>query len=298
MSGLSWLASYPKSGNTWLRLALASLRRGGGAVDINETTAVWDASAYSRRNFDRALDIEASDLTPSEILCARPEVFRTIAARVTGPAIWKAHEACLRTPAGEPLFPPEATAAAVYIVRDPRDVVPSLAHHLTVSIDRAIAFLNDPEAVFSPAGSRLPPHLTQPLLTWSRHVESWLDEAPFPICLLRYEDMRVDPVAGLHKVAKTFGIEAGEAALAGAVEATRFEVLREQEARHGFRERPAGVSAFFRRGEVGGWRDTLTPAQVARIERDHGAVMDRLGYRGCLARDPGTARDATTPGGC
>ncbi|MFX4369970.1 hypothetical protein ABTA37_19770, partial [Acinetobacter baumannii] len=89
----------------------------------------------------------------------------------------KVHDAWLPTAAGEPLFPPEATAGVVCIVRDPRDVAVSLAHHLAVPIDAAIAMMADPDAQLARVERGLPLQLRQRLSTWSGHVEGWLDRS-------------------------------------------------------------------------------------------------------------------------
>jgi hypothetical protein len=69
-----------------------------------------------------------------------------------------------------------------------------------------------------------------------------------------------------------------EEAVARAVERSRFEILRRQEAEEGFGERPPRASVFFRSGRAGEGRKVLTPAQVDRIRDEHGSVMSRFGY--------------------
>jgi hypothetical protein len=66
--------------------------------------------------------------------------------------------------------------------------------------------------------------------------------------------------------------------LVAAVEQARFDHLRASEEERGFREVHRNTERFFRRGRAGAWREDLTDAQVRRIEDEHGAVMDLLGY--------------------
>ena len=61
-------------------------------------------------------------------------------------------------------------------------------------------------------------------------------------------------------------------------EKLRFSELRRQEEQNGFCERSANASRFFRKGEIGSWREALTDSQVQRVISVHGAVMRRLGY--------------------
>ncbi|HJX72016.1 MAG TPA: hypothetical protein VJ346_08695, partial [Bacteroidales bacterium] len=66
-----WLASYPKSGNTWFRIFLTNLlNHTNEPVDINNLYPSTIAS--SRSLFDEATGLESSDLTLDEIELLRP----------------------------------------------------------------------------------------------------------------------------------------------------------------------------------------------------------------------------------
>lgn len=276
MSGFYWLASYPKSGNTWMRLALWALHH-GRAIDFADFVG-WIPVGGSRAVFDEVLGVESSDLTEAEIEALRPRLMEILAGEATAPMLRKVHDAWVRTPAGEPLFPPAVTLGAVYVVRDPRDVAVALTHHAGMTIDEAIALLGAPDAWLVTSARTTGRHLVSRLLSWSQHVESWLDAPDTRVLPVRYEEMLDDMPAVLGEVAAFLDWQAPPEAVAAAVEATRFERLRDEETRRGFREKPPVSPRFFRRGEAGGWRDTLTNRQAERIERDHGSVMARLGY--------------------
>jgi len=276
MNGFYWLASYPKSGNTWMRLALWALNH-GKPVDF-AAFPYWIPLSASRLLFDDALGVESSDLTHTEIECLRPRAFEVMARNADQPMLRKVDEAWIRTAAGEPLFPPSVTLGTILIVRDPRDVAVSLAHHMGMGIDEAIRAMANPRAGFCAQVRQADHQLWRRLLTWSGHVESWLDAPDIRLLLVRYEDMIARMPEELGRVARFLGWDTSAAALAAAAEEARFDRLRAQEERHGFAERPVSAERFFRRGKAGGWRDTLSPAQAARIESDHAAVMTRLGY--------------------
>jgi len=74
------------------------------------------------------------------------------------------------------------------------------------------------------------------------------------------------------------GAAATPDAIARAVRHSRFDRLQELEARDGFRERFPAAARFFRKGEVGSWREALTPDQVESLVSRHAAVMRRFGY--------------------
>lgn len=277
MNGFYWLASYPKSGNTWLRLFLASLSKGGIPIDINNKQ--FDTSVGALRlPFDQFLDIESTDLTVSEIISYLPRKYEIEAASANKPLFRKVHDAYLITPKGEPLFPPAITLGVIYLVRDLRDVAVSFAHHLDKSIDQTITMMADPQAMMSSEKKRQHTQLPQFLYSWSGHVESWLDAPGIRRLVLRYEDMVAHPVGCFGDAARFLGMESLPSMVDAAVEAVRFEKLSAAEDANDFVERPSTVTKFFRRGVAGGWRDTLTLEQSARIESDHGPVMRRLGY--------------------
>lgn len=276
MSCFIWLASYPKSGNTWVRAFLTSLRQDGRPVNINQLDFAQQPSA--RAIMDEMLGISTSELSNEEILQARPAALAAYAATQKGTQICKIHEAWLKNNAGQPYFPSELTAASVYIVRDPRDVAISFAHHLGCSIDHIIGRMANPDDALSRSNGWITLNTIQPLLTWSQHVESWLDLAtPSPL-LVRYEDMLANPLEQGSRIARHVGMEKPQAICEQAVRSSGFKELYKQEHSEGFSEARSPDRPFFRSGRAGGWKEKLSSAQISRIEQAHGAVMTRLGY--------------------
>lgn len=278
-----WLASYPKSGNTWLRVMLGHLL--GQATsdgDINDMPN-RDGMSSDRNDFDDWVGVDAAELPQDEVECLRPQVYLSLSWEAQGKLFLKAHDAYTLTPAGQPLFPLEATYGVLHIVRNPLDVAISWAHHFGVDLARTVQSLGDPEHALSGRPGRLHDQLRQRLLDWSGHAASWL-AAPLPRLTLRYEDMLADPHANLQAVARFCGIAATPAAIAEAVAASRFERLRALEQQGRFRETPRKANLFFRQGRAGGWREDLAPAQAATLVAHHREMMHRLGYTDIVAQ--------------
>ncbi len=273
-----WLASFPKSGNTWFRVFLTNLLGDPDRpADINELDKATIASA--RAPFDDAVGLEAGDLTPEEIERLRPRVYETWSAAGPGEVLFhKIHDAYRYTPDGEPMVSARATRGAIYLVRNPLDVCVSYAHHNAVPLDTAVALLCDSRHALCAAPGRLFNQLRQPQLTWSGHVRSWTRQRDLPVHVLRYEDMKRRPLEAFGAAVKFAGLSCDERAIARAVERSAIERLQEQEAAAGFREKMRRSERFFRRGEVGSWRDSLTPRQTSRIVECHGEVMTEFGY--------------------
>jgi hypothetical protein len=283
-----WLASYPKSGNTWFRILNANLGMDVETpADINNLPE-RGGIASARGPFDHLVLIDSGLLTHDEIDCLRPRVYEELAKGAeddidspTGPGVRlvKVHDAYTLSPWGEPLLGgAKAAHGTIVIVRDPRDVAPSLAHHNHVTIDQAITLMNNPDGCYCGSSKAQPTQLRQRLRDWSGHVGSWLDQTDIPVHLVRYEDLRANPVPHL-LAAMTF---AGKAttieAIERAVRLSDIGRLQAQEQEKGFRESSRG-RAFFRRGKAGGWREELNAEQVERLEAAHGPMMKRLGYQ-------------------
>ncbi|WP_033919727.1 sulfotransferase domain-containing protein [Sphingomonas sp. 37zxx] len=287
-----WLASYPKSGNTWFRILIANLGR-TDPVDINALSA-RGSIASGRQLFDSTMLFPSGLLTYDECDRMRPTVHRAAAAAIAteagrdaevdgagGAHFAKTHDGWTVGDDGIPLLGGAAAAAgAILIVRDPRAVAASLAHHEGGTIDEAIGFMADADSVFSGRDDRLPRQLRQRLLGWSQFQRSWLDQRDIPVHCVRYEDMHTDPAGCLAAALDFAGVAHDRDDVARAVGFARFDALTAQERDKGFREAPPSrvERRFFRRGRADGWRDELTLAQQQQIESDHQAMMRQLGY--------------------
>ena len=301
MTRTIWLASYPKSGNTWFRMLVANLSaRDGKPLDINDLPE-RGGIASARGPFDHLTLIDSGLLTHDEIDCLRPRVYEALARgaqddeydnpqNIPPVRFVKVHDAYTLTPKGEPLLAGRRGAdGVILIVRDPRDVAPSLANHNGLSIDGAIALMNNPRAVYCAKPGRLDTQLRQKLPSWSGYLESWFDQSDVPLHLVRYEDMKADTVGTFRRALDFAGRPTSDEDIRRAVGYADFAELRRQEEDKGFNEtprRPGGL--FFRRGEVGAWRDELAPEQARLIEAAHAPMMRRLGYE--LASEAPLAR--------
>jgi aryl sulfotransferase len=281
MSATVWLASYPRSGSTWTRAVLSALTGPAGPVDINALrTGLVPAS---RAVMDAVLGFASSDLLPDELAALRPVVDAEVDAGSDRVTVRKVHDALFSGPDGRPIVDPGITRAAIYLVRDPRDVAVSLAAFYGRPAAWAVDWMANPDAALADTDGDVGADLRQRLGTWSAHVDGWTGQHLFPVEVFQYEDLHADPIGQFGRLAAVVGLTTDRAHLAAAVSAARFERLRDQEIRHGFRERPATDRPFFRRGVVGAWRYELPADLVGRIEVDHATTMDAWGYgRGAI----------------
>ena len=271
-----WLASYPKSGNTWFRAFLTRLLRPDEELDINNLDG--GAIASSREMFDEISGLSSSDLTREEIENLRPDVYRYLAKISKDVLYKKVHDAYITTSSGQPLIPGEVAKAVIYIVRNPLDVVASFANHLNKTIDQTITIMGNPAYAFCDKDHRMHNQLEQKLLSWSNHVESWVEGSGLPVYIVRYEDM-LDKSFETFKGAISFlGLNYSDDQIMDAVKKSTFRELHNQEKEKGFKEKAPDSPAFFRQGKAGGWEKELSKAQVDLIIQDHKRIMERFGY--------------------
>jgi len=273
MGSLVWIASYPKSGNTWVRTFLHNvIHDRGGELDLNALKRSGRGDAM-RADFERVAGRPLDGLGAGEIAALRVPVQRDLARQSSGQVLIKTHSA-LTMIGGRPSHAVDITAAGVYLVRDPRDVAVSYADHLGRSIDETITIMGT-EHTHTELG---PKHVTEFLGSWSQNVATWTAPGNDRILTVRYEDLIGEPEAGFAKILAFLDLAPAEAVFRQAIANTSFQALRQREAEAGFVERPDSQTKFFRKGRAGGWREVLTRAQAARIVADHGAQMVRFGY--------------------
>jgi hypothetical protein len=273
MAGIIWLASYPKSGNTWLRSFLHNfLRAADRSHDINRLTDLTAGESMTElyRAQDPLLDEHYTD---DRVRQLRPLVHRAISQRSPDTVLVKTHNALAEID-GAPLISLDVTAGAIYVVRNPLDVAISFSHHNRTTVDNIIEFMNTKAAATVSNATNVYEFYD----TWSGHVASWTATSSPTLHVMRYEDMLASPLKSFGGVVKFLGIEAPRQRIEKAIRLSSFQVLKEQERRQGFRERPRAMEAFFREGKAGQWKKVLTTAQIAAIVSAHREQMERFGY--------------------
>lgn len=276
MGNIVWLASYPKSGNTWLRAFLANLiANRADPLRPDELRHYTDEEARADR-FTEAAGRPNVELSAVELAALRVRVHALIAQQTQGTRFVKTHNfsgICN----GHALFNWRVTAGAIYVLRNPLDVVVSMTHHFGLTVDQAIERLGD-DRVASVNDDLYVSHI---IGSWTTHVSSWAsvaDRSPDNVLIVRYEDLLEKPAKHFAKVAQLIGVGQNRAAIERAVKHARFQTLAALEKRDGFVEAVNDQTRFFRKGCVNQWRDVLSRDQVARIVHDHREQMRRFRY--------------------
>ena len=273
MRGILWLASYPKSGNTWLRAFLANyLADSRAPIDIN--TLPDFAYGDMRSNYyAQVAGKPAGELSWEEVNQLRPRVHRFLAQSRPPPVFVKTHSV-LTTISGVPTITPDATFGAIYIARNPLDTAVSFAHHYGLTMDEGVKALCFRELRIEPKQG----HIPQPVSDWKTHVLSWLRAPGLYLLVLRYEDMVASPQRSFGSVIEFLKLRKDRERLQRAIRHSSFRVLAEQERRSGFVERARGADRFFRRGGVGGYRHELSAQDIQALVGQHREMMTELRY--------------------
>ncbi|MES2796085.1 MAG: sulfotransferase domain-containing protein [Bacteroidota bacterium] len=267
-----WLASYPKSGNTWFRSFLSALFN-EKEFDINDLS---EGKIFSRRDtIDEVLDLDSTLLTEQELKPLQSKVYQYLSNQSDKNLFYKIHDAFVLDQNKKAVVPEGNTKCAIYFVRNPLDVVISFANHNSETIDTTIEHLANYQ--FS-LGNEQGKQVKQPLLTWSEHFLSWTQTPNFPVYVLKYEDMLASTFAVFKNILEKLDLKYSDEEIQKAIEATSFEKLSKQESEKGFKEKNPSSPKFFNTGKSGTWKEKLTEAQINRIITDHGVVMKSLRY--------------------
>ena len=268
-----WLASYPKSGNTWLRIFLANyLTNPDEPLPINKAQlyALSDADAeYYKTVSGGMIDVYDNP----QALKYRERVLQLFMSSGADVNLVKTHNR-RAVGLGVPLIPPKYTRSAIYVMRNPLDVVLSYGRHFGQTQDEATESLCRSDNGVNPDEA----HVAQFLGSWQDHVESWTSFAPYPTLVLKYEDMLSDPEEAFGKVIRHFGMDPEPERLRKAIRHASFKELKKQETETGFAERSPRSTAFFAKGESGQWHNDLAPELVQKIRQTNKRAMKRFGY--------------------
>lgn len=255
---ITWIASYPKSGNTWVRFLLYHYLYG----ELPETAAL------SRR---------IPDIHRGEVPRAEPEP--------SGRLLVKTH-----WPLGPGMPHLDQTAAAIYILRHPKDVLLSALNYARLG-GATPDQLSDADyaKIFIGAGGD-PTYLKLGFGTWEQNVFSWVGQRRIPTLVLRYRDLKADASAALRRVVEFLGNPVDEDRLRSAADASAFERMRSLESREkdhqgtvfgGSRTEMDRGHMFMNKGIAGqslASIATIGPSIDEAFDRRFGRALWMLGY--------------------
>lgn len=188
-----WLASYPKSGNTWLRSLLATyFFTEDGNFNFN---LLKNIDQFPSVNYFKKYDDEFNTPESTSKYWIKEQVDINKDKKLK---FLKTHSAMCKIN-NNSFTNSELTLGAIHIVRDPRNIVSSLAHHYQFELKQALDFMkNDKKALIEKKNERFLGFV--PILSWALHEKSWSECKKFPMLTVKYEELDKKPYETFKRV--------------------------------------------------------------------------------------------------
>ena len=282
-----WIASYPKSGNTWIRSMLSAYlfsEDGEFSFKLLENIDRFSIkNLISKSINDTHYQSNISKYwIPTQKIINQDEKIHFL----------KTHNA-LCTINGNKFTDQFNTKAAIYIVRDPRNLITSLAHHYEMNLGDAFNFLTNKRKIIFPQSLEKDDKLSNKprdfnfLADWSGHYTSWKNINFCPLKIVKYEDLILDTenilVSILEFLSKFLKLKLDKKKITNTLESTSFENLSRMENSDGFHESITSPKTkkkikFFNLGKKNNWNKLLDKKIVRKIESNFRNEMIELGY--------------------
>ena len=285
-----WISSYPKSGNTWLRLILCGLffTEDGNLNNFDLLKKIPGFDSLKNFSFVKEKSLkdydiifngteynEESVLTYSKYWI---EAQKRISIDKGKFGLFKTHNA--RAKINNNYYTDSSiTLGFIYISRDPRDIVISYSKHINKNIDETIRFLLDGQIMKKEKiGNKMP----EIILNWRDHYLSWKKFSEVPSLFLKYEDMLNNIELEVQKITNFFyknyniKITNESSKIKNIIKSTKFDNLKKKEFQYGFPEH--SHSTFFRIGQQKQWSKILNQKQIEAIEEKFKNQLIELNY--------------------
>ena len=276
-----WLASYPKSGNTWVRSIISSLlysNDGNFNFELMLKVSQFPEKKYFKdfvNDFGNFNEIKESWISAQDKINLDNQI-----------KILKTHQG--KYTVGKNSFTNDQnTLATIYIVRDPRTLISSISNHYTLPIDSVCDFLTTPQIIGNTKKWEEKETGMQCLLgKWNDHYRSWTRNKN-NFLLIKYEDLIQNPETELEKIIKFLkkylDVKTNDNKNKKILETTSFKNLKEMEQKGLFRENVLNKKDdskvnFFHLGPANNWKDTLNEDVKNKIEKNFYNEMKELNY--------------------
>tara|TARA_Y100000816_G_C26101708_1_gene584103 strand:+ start:318 stop:1160 length:843 start_codon:yes stop_codon:yes gene_type:complete len=276
-----WIASYPKSGNTWVRSIISSLiysENGDFNFELLKKIKQFPEKEYFK---DITKDFHNFNEIKKNWILAQDKINLQNQTR-----IFKTHQGKY-TVGNDNFTNLENTLAVIYVVRDPRNLIKSIANHFTLTNDQACKFLMSPEVI---GNGRKWEERKDGIYTllgkWNDHYRSWTRNRN-NLLIIRYEDLVNDTFGQLNEIIKFLQkfikFETNLDKNKKIIETTSFENLQKMEKQGKFRENVLNKNTkskvnFFHLGPKNKWKDNLQKEYIDKIEISFNSEMKELGY--------------------
>jgi len=276
-----WLASYPKSGNTWVRSIISSLLYTNDGIFNFNLLRQLDQFP-EKKNFKNLItdfgnfnQIKKNWITAQDIinLDGKQKLLKTHQGKFTVD--------------GDHFTNNTNTSGVIYVVRDPRSVVISISNHYTLSINQSLEFMLSSSIIGNRKSFEEKKYGLLTLLgKWNEHYRSWTRNKE-NLLLIKYEDLLSNPNEEMEKIIiylkKFFQFRTNEQKNRNIIKTTTFESLKKMENKNLFKEGVLNKETqskvnFFNLGPENKWQNNLDERVIKSIETNFYKEMKELNY--------------------
>ena len=275
-----WLASYPKSGNTWVRSFLSAYyysSDGKFTFELLKKIKQFPSKEFFDRKLLSVDEASQNWLIAQKKIKDRKKICFLKTHNVNG--AFK----------GNSFTTTEFTAGAIYIVRDPRNVLTSVMNHYSLSESDGLKMMNSVYRNLRDVNDNDNYSNYSFISSWSNNYNSWKLSKNINSLFIKYEDLENDKYKTFSKIVnftnniikKERKIDDNKFKLA--LETTNFEVLQKKEEYEGFDEavyssKEGKMKPFFNLGRKNNYKNLLKPETSKVIEGLFEKEMKELGY--------------------
>ena len=282
MKKIFWVASFPKSGNSWVRAILISIFfTKNGKFDLSLFPKIKYFDKIENYNFVKDINVNDFNNLNKLSIIAKYWTKAQELVDISGDfAFFKTHSANVISNKKYFYTTNNTTRGVILVVRDPRDVAISYsAKHINKTTDEVIDLMTNPDVISRTTESKL--GLPMIHLNWEQFYRSWL-HLDCPKLLLKFEDIKKDPkkavidILNFFKNEYNFQFNNENNLVSNILETTDFKTLKTKEKEQGLIDKKKG--AYFRSGKTNEWSKKLTIDQIKKIESSFNKLMKELGY--------------------
>ena len=284
-----WLASYPKSGNTWVRTIINEL-----IFRENDITNIFNEASINIRQFPQYTDFEKinnflhkerTEELKQELIVETIKNWTKLQDKVNSDKkikLFKTHNllAKFNIDGKDYSFTNlENTIGVIHIVRDPRSIITSLKNHFSLKNEFEAKKMIIDKNTWS--GLKIKKTVPNYFSSWSNHYNSW-KRFPKNNLLLKYEDILKNPEDQIKKISdylkKFFKFESNNTKIKQISKKTSFKNFKKVEDAGRFYEKTGKEKKFFYLGPNNKWNELLNKETISEIEKEFYTEMKELNY--------------------
>lgn len=277
-----WLASYPKSGNTYVRAFLSAYYFSkDGQFDFNQISHIrqFPDKEFLNEKTESVLEASKQWIPSQRKIIANKKI-----------KFLKTHN-CLGNYKGNTFTSNETSLGAIYIVRDPRNVFTSVKNHFSYDDEKALQMISDKKSTLMSKGYETFSYIS----SWANNYLSWLRYNDFRRLFIKYEDLLENKYETFRDIIvfsntlmnRPEGVDKSK--LQKAIETTNFSVLKDKEIKESFNGTDIGFknwrnlhsenkNLFFNLGPENKWEEKLDKKIKNDIEINFNEEMKKLKY--------------------